>query len=361
MRILHLIPQFSAGGAERQLSFLASEMSKMGHEVHIAYLRQGPESVTIPGVILHRLDVSRNHDPMLFLQLLRVIRTIQPHIIQSWILMMDIAVGLISLIKNVTWVLREPTSQAAYQNSGLKQKLRARLVHRASAIVSNSPGGRSYWLGQGIPEQRLSIIPNAVPFEVINSVKPLQDEGETRKILLYAGRLMPSKNVDVVINAVAGVQHRQNVLLYIAGDGPSKTDLISLVARLNLSETVRFVGFLKSGDLWARMKAADAFISLSDYEGMPNCVCEAIACGIPLILSDIPGHRTFLDDDSALLIPVDSVTEVTRSIWDTINNKKEAAQRSARAAEAIKNWTVEGITAKYIDLYAELLADERVP
>jgi GalNAc-alpha-(1->4)-GalNAc-alpha-(1->3)-diNAcBac-PP-undecaprenol alpha-1,4-N-acetyl-D-galactosaminyltransferase len=309
---------------------------------------------------LHRLDVSRNHNPMLFLQLLRVIRTIKPHIIQSWIPMMDIAVGLVSLMRNVTWVLREPTSEADYEGFNLKRKLRSRLAHRASAIVCNSPGGKCYWLGQGIPDKRLSVIPNAVPLDFINGIAPMQNENDGRRILFCAGRLMPSKNVDVVIRAIAEVRHRQNLLLYIAGEGPAKPYLISLVERLKLWGTVKFAGFLHTRDLWARMKVADAFISLSNYEGMPNCVCEAIACGIPLILSDIAAHRAFLDDDSALLIPVDSATEVAQAIWDTLNNHQHAAQRTARAVEAIKSWTVEGITAEYIDLYAKLLADERV-
>jgi glycosyltransferase involved in cell wall biosynthesis len=358
MRILHLIPHASAGGAERQLSHLAPEMVKLGHEIHIAYLHDGPDNVAFPGVTMHRLVVSGHHDPMLFLKVRRLIRAIQPHIIQSWILMMDVAAGLVSLTTDIVWVLREPTSEAAYQSEGLKQRLRARLVHRASAIVCNSLGGQSYWLRQDIPEGRLLVIPNAVPVDQVRDVEAIRDEKENRRRLIYAGRLIPSKNVHVLISAMTEVIRRQEVVLYIAGEGPSKSDLMELARNLDLQESVKFLGFLQYRDLWAHMKSADAFISLSSFEGMPNCICEAVACLTPVILSDIPAHRAFLDDDSALLVPMDSVAEVGNAISRTLDDSPGAGQRAARALEAVRGWTAEGIAVRYLDLYSKLLADK---
>jgi glycosyltransferase involved in cell wall biosynthesis len=358
MRILHLIPHLSGGGAEQQLSYLAPEMAKVGHEVHIAYLHEGPASVSLPGVVLHRLALFGNYDPMLFIKLLRLVRIIEPDIIQSWILMMDVAAGLLSYVANGAWVLRQPISQAHYPNFNLKEALRARLAQRALAIISNSAGGRSYWRRQGIPERRLFVIPNAIPFEFINGIKPAQNRSDTRKILIYAGRLIPRKNVDIVINAIAEARWSRDVLLYIAGEGPAKPYLMSLVDRLKAWETVKFVGFLPSSDLWALLKAADAFISLSNYEGMPNSVCEAVACGVPVILSDVPDHRALLDDDSAVLIPVTSAPEVAERIWLGLNNTQEAVQRSARALERIRDFTTEAIAAHYVELYQRSIGDK---
>jgi glycosyltransferase involved in cell wall biosynthesis len=355
MRILHLIPSLSGGGTERQLCLMVPEMAKDGHEVHLAYLREGPESVSLPGVVLHRIALSGNHDPMLFWKLLRLIRTIEPDIIQSRILMMDIAAGFLSFTTNASWVLSEPTSELHYKSFNLKEKLRARLAHRASAIVTNCVGGTSYWLGQGIPNKRLSLIPNVVPLHLINGIEAMPQNSENLKVLICAGRLVMSKSIDIIIKAMKEVIRQQNVLLYIAGEGPARSHLVNLVAQLNLQENVKFLGFLQPRDLWALMKDADAFISMSGYEGMPNCVCEAIACGIPLILSEIPAHRAFLDDDSALLVPVDSVTEVAKAISHALNNTEDSLERAGKALEVIKGWTVEEITAKYIDLYERLI------
>ncbi|HMA54166.1 MAG TPA: glycosyltransferase, partial [Acidobacteriota bacterium] len=93
MRILHLIPKLSAGGAERQLSYLASELARGGHEVHIGYSREGPERPDLIGVVLHRLESRSNYSPLLLRQLVRLIRSVKPDVVQTWILQMDILGG----------------------------------------------------------------------------------------------------------------------------------------------------------------------------------------------------------------------------------------------------------------------------
>lgn len=355
MRILHLSPHLSAGGAERQLNLLVPEFAKLGHEVHIAYLFEGPEHVQIRGGILHRLDVIGNYDPQLLLKLFWLIRTIKPQVMQSWILMMDILGGILTTISNTHWIMREPSSDMAYKNPNFKHKLRGRLGHNAAAIVANSSGGRIYWLGQGIPEQRLHVITNAVPFGVIKQVKPSQDTSGIQNTVIYAGRLIPSKKVDMAIHAIAYVRRRQKVHFIIAGEGPAKPELIRLVHRLQLGEVVRFVSYMQPYDLWAHMKAAKVFISLSDYEGMPNCVTEAVACGVPVVLSNIPAHRNFLNDDSALFVTNNSITEITEAILRTLENNQEAAQRAAKAQDAIRDRTSAVVAAEYIALYERLV------
>ena len=355
MRVLHLIPQLSGGGTECQLGILASEMAKTGHDVHIGYLKEGPETITIPGVVFHQIGMFGNYDPGLLFRLHRLVRRVRPDIIQSWIVMMDIVVGLLSLAHQAKWVIREPTSAVAYSKFSFKRWLRTKLARRASSIVSNSLGGKSYWLTQDIPEHRLTVIPNAVPFDDVNSVKPAHKVSTNQKLLIYAGRLIPSKNVDIIINAIANIRQRHSLRFIIAGEGPAKRNLMRLVADLKLSEVVRFVGFLQSRDLWAQMKAADLFVSVSEFEGMPNAVTEAVACGVPLVVSDIPAHRSFLDDESAILISHDSVTEVAESICHALEYKLESVERAAKALETIKDRAPEMVACEYIRLYEKLL------
>ena len=355
MRILHLIPHLSGGGAERQLSLLAPEMARLGHEIHIACLKVGSETVSLPGVTTHRISVLGNHDPMLLFKLNRLLRAIKPDVIQSWILMMDIMAGFFSFMNNTIWILREPTSAAGYENFNLKKIVRAWLLHSASAVVANSQGGREYWLGQGVSEKKLHVIWNAVPFDLINAVKPHQSKCDNQKILIYAGRIIPSKNINTLIRAVADIRRRNNILLLIAGEGPLKHDLMSLVKSLELCGAVRFLGYLDSLDLWAHMKTSAAFVSLSNYEGMPNAVTEATACGLPVVLSDIPAHRAFLDDESAVLVPPESIQGVANGICHTLERTHEAGQRVARALEAIRDLTPAVVASEYIRLYERLV------
>jgi len=335
-------------------------MAKSGHEVHVAYLEEGPEDVSFPGVAFHRVPVLGNYDPTLFPKLRRLIRMVKPNIIQSWIILMDVAAGLLSSRRKDMWILREPISGSFYQNRNLKQQLRVRLARKASAVVANSSAGRDYWLAQGVAEQRLFVIQNAVPLESANGVEPMRNESDSGRKLVYAGRLIPRKNIDVLIKAIDRVRSRQEIVLYIAGEGPSKAHLTELVASLELSHVVRFLGFLEKRDLWAHVKAADAFISMSHDEGMPNSVCEAVALGTPVILSNIPVHRAILDDDSALFAAPDSVTETANAILYSLHDTWLAKRRAALALEAVSSWTTEEIASRYLELYAKLLGDRQI-
>jgi glycosyltransferase involved in cell wall biosynthesis len=354
MKILHLIPQLSGGGAERQLSILAPEMAKAGHEVHVAYLKQGPENVQIPGVVLHRLKaLCGNYDPLLVCQLWKICRLIRPDIVQSWIVLMDILAGTVANLTKILWIIREPSAPQVYSNPTLKLKLRELLTRNATAIISNSFEARAYWQERGVAEGRLFMISNAVPIATILEIEPQHISASARK-LISVGRLVSSKNLDVAIKALHKIQQRQNVSLFVAGAGPEKSNLIRLVDCMEMEEKVQFLGHVQSHKLWAYIKATDAFISLSAYEGMPNAVCEAAACETPLILSDIPAHRAIFDEKSAFYVPIDSVGKIAETICQVLKDKQEAAQRAARALEVVKYCSPKLLASKYVNLYKRL-------
>lgn len=355
MRILNLIPHLSAGGAERQLSYLAPEMAKAGNDVHIAYVYDGPERPPMSGVKLHRIELHGNHDPSLFIKVYQLFGTLKPDIIQSWIEMMDIVVGCLCHLADLMWVVREPTTSEFYINPTLKQKLRSHLITgKAKAIICNSAGGISYWRSNGVKENLLNLIPNAVTIDIINGLQRSLKRSARDETLLYAGRLVPSKNVDLVINAIAETRRYRNVSLVVIGRGPEERNLIKLVDHLDIKVAVRFLGYVESQRLRDHMLEADAFISLSAYEGMPNAVCEAAALGIPLILSDIPAHRAIFDEESAFFTSVNSVTKIAGIICHALIHRQEAAQKAARALEFVNYRSPSRVASEYLDLYNKL-------
>lgn len=337
------------------MSYLAPEMAKAGHDVHIAYIYDGPDRLTMTGVKLHRIGLIGNHDPRLVFNVRKLIRTIKPDIIQSWIQMMDIVVGILSYMEDFIWVMREPTTLESYVNLTLKQKLRSQLVTgKAKAIICNSAGGLAYWLSQGVKDSRTHLIYNAVPIDAINAQQPGKQKS-SNNVIIYAGRLVSSKNVDIIIKTMSWIRPSHEVSLFIAGDGPEKTNLIQLACSIGLEEYVKFGGYVQSSELLAYFKAADAFISLSSYEGMPNSVCEAAACGTPLILSDIPAHRALFNEESAFFVPVDSVTKIADTVAHVLENKEEVERRSARALKVVKDKSPSSIAIEYLNLYQKLL------
>jgi glycosyltransferase involved in cell wall biosynthesis len=92
---------------------------------------------------------------------------------------------------------------------------------------------------------------------------------------------------------------------------------------------VVFAGY--RSDLWALMKAASVFVSMSSFEGNPNVVQEAMACRLPLVVSDIEAHRRVLGAGAALFVEAENAIELARAITGTLRDTSSARERAERA------------------------------
>ena len=356
MQILHIIANLSGGGAERQLSYLAPELARMGHDVHIAYSTDGPHKPELPGVMLHRLKVISNHDPYLLWQLVRITRSIKPDIIHTWILQMDILGGIAARLSGIPWIFREPSSAMAYLPTW-KQRLRIRVGSGANAIVSNSRGGDEYWKDQ-LPYSSRNIIQNGLLVNTINRTEAALPPGLVKTeapIVLYAGRMIESKNLKVFLEALALVKQKQNVFGMLCGEGPQQAELKILINKLGLDANVHLTGHLPAASVWALMKKASVFVSLSTYEGCPNTVIEAMACSCPLVLSNIPAHREILDESSALFVDPSSIQQTAENILQTLCNADTSKGRALIAKQKTQEWTIPEMASNYEKVYKELL------
>jgi glycosyltransferase involved in cell wall biosynthesis len=102
------------------------------------------------------------------------------------------------------------------------------------------------------------------------------------------------------------------------------------------------------------MKRASVFVSVGFFEGKPNGVLEAMACGCPLVVSDIAAHREFLDESSAVLANPRDALSIAKGIELCLTNPASARVRSARAREIIAQWSVERMVGRYEELYREV-------
>jgi glycosyltransferase involved in cell wall biosynthesis len=358
--VLHLIPHLVKGGAERQLMYLATYWARAGREVHVAYLAGTPvpEEIAASGVRLHPIAHAGNYDPMLFVRLVRLIRQLKPDLVHTWLLQMDILGGLAAMLTKTPWLLREPVS-GAFWTGGLKTRLRHWLGARADAIVSNSAGGDAYW-STAKPARQRFIIGNVVPLdEIIASPKtPVESLGfsDSRPVIMSAGRLDEQKNFTVMIRGLAGVIDQIGAGAVIFGEGPLRGHLEALIRELGMEGKILLPGMIPS--IWGALKSAQTFVSLSRYEGHPNAVLEAMACGCPLILSDIPSHREFLDETTAILIErYEDPDALANAVLEVIADGEAASARSraARARLGLGH-NVATISGKYEEVYETIIA-----
>ncbi|HZH32569.1 MAG TPA: glycosyltransferase [Pyrinomonadaceae bacterium] len=355
MKILYCIPNLKHGGAERQLSYLAAALAAGGHEVHVASSRGGPNLARMEsaGVKWHPLGGSGNRDPVIFYRLLRLMRRLRPDIVQTILTPMDILGGAAALLTRTRWVLRESSSAPLYA-AGWRNRLRLSLGRRADAVVSNSAGGDAYW--RSAPgAQALRVIPNAIPFDEIAQADSARAGGfdPAAKVVLYAGRMDEGKNVESLIAALARVAAEVPFVAVMCGDGPHRPHLERMARSLGLAHRVVFKGYVDN--LWDIMKRADVLVSLSRVEGCPNVVLEAMACGCPLVVSDIPAHREMLDEHSARFADPDDTIKAAADIKAILAHGDAARARAARECAAGR--PVETTARCYEQLYLSLLGE----
>lgn len=360
IKILNFISALSGGGAERQLSYLAPELARMGHDVSIAYSKEGPHKPELPGVLLYELKTRSNYDPYLLWQAVRLIRRIKPDIIHTWILQMDILGGIAAKLNRVPWIFREPSSAMAYPLTW-KYRLRVRVSSGARAIVANSLGGEEYWKTR-LPHKRRYLVPNGLPLQEIDSTPAALPSGLAQSeapIVLYVGRLSSdvtaTKNLRAFLEVLAGVRQKQKVVGILCGEGPQRYELERLRHKLGLDADLHFIDYLPAVSVWALMKKAVLFVSLSAYEGCPNAVMEAMACGCPLVLSDIPAHRALLGSDSALFVDPANIQETAETILLALRDMDTVKTRALTAKQKIREWSIAGMARNWERVYQECI------
>jgi glycosyltransferase involved in cell wall biosynthesis len=360
IKILYLIPALSGGGAERQLSYLAPELARMGHEVHIAFSKEGPHKPELPGVVLHQLKSRSNYDPYLFLQLFWIICRIKPDIVHTWLMQMDILGGVAARLCKTPWMFREPSSAMAYP-SNWKYHLRVLIGSGARAVVSNSSGGDEYWKTY-LPNDRRHLISNGLPVQQIDETLAAFPPGMAQQkvpIVLYVGRLSSdisaTKNLRFFLEMLAIVQKEQKVLGVLCGEGPQRGELEAMGRVLGLEADLHFTGQLPSALVWALMKKASVFVSLSAYEGCPNTVMEAAACGCPLVLSDIPAHRSLLGDNAAFFVDPLKTIQTAEILIQVLRNESVTKKCASVAKQKSESWSIEAMAQKYEKVYWSIL------
>lgn len=163
-----------------------------------------------------------------------------------------------------------------------------RAVRIGDVLVTPSPGTGERLIAQGISPRRVRLVPNGIDLDVLDSVPPSPLAFD----LLFVGRLIEHKHVDLLLMAIAELQRAgRAVSCGVVGDGPERAALETLAERLGV-DGVRFLGALDDqAGVYGLMKAARVFVLPSTREGYGIVVAEAIACGLLVVTSDHPDNH----------------------------------------------------------------------
>lgn len=354
-RVLHLISGLTGGGAERQLTLLAAAQAALGHDVHIAMLRpEIPPQLADTNVQIHLLSVSSHFDPRMILQLRSLIKRMRADVVQTWLTFSDAMGGTAAVMTNTPWVLSERSMVEAYPPAW-RNTVRTRMGHYAQAIVANSRGGIEYWQSQGIPNERLSEIPNAVDLDSLDGAtsNALPPQFDNRRLVLFAGRLADEKNPIVMVDALAMALEGTDAIALLCGTGPLEGDVIARIHERNAQDRIVLAGHRR--DVPGLMKRASLCVAISKFEGSPNVALEAMATGCPLVVSDISAYRQLLDADSTLFVPLSDVAAIARAIRSVLDYPAEARKRADHARGRIGDFTPDHVAKAFDAVYRKVV------
>ena len=210
-------------------------------------------------------------------------------------------------------------------------KLQRWLWSRADSITANTQG-----VLEGLRRQhraladRLLLLPNPLP-SVSTTPSPLARDAKT--CFLAVCRLVPQKGMDLLIAAYAELSPalRADWPLCLVGDGPQRPALEHQVEALQLGDSVVFMGFQADPSSFLQRDAI--FLLPSRFEGMPNALLEAMAAGLPVVVSDAsPGPLEVVrHEDNGLVVAVENVQALTAAMRALV---EDAPARSSLGASA---------------------------
>jgi glycosyltransferase involved in cell wall biosynthesis len=184
-------------------------------------------------------------------------------------------------------------------------------------------------------------------------------EGLTeRRVILCVTRLVPIKNLPLLIEAFADVHRdRLDTTLILLGEGPQESVLRARAAALGVSESVRFAGYAPQEETPAWYRTADIFALSSDFDNSPNVVLEAMACGLPVVATDVGGLRDYVVPDvNGLLVRKGSREDFAAALARCLDNPVYARAMGERnRAETVERFSWEVSAARMLAVYERII------
>ncbi|MBI6630254.1 glycosyltransferase family 4 protein [Pontibaca salina] len=166
--------------------------------------------------------------------------------------------------------------------------------------------------------------------------------------LLSVGRLVPAKNFEAALKALARLAD-QNIHYTIVGDGPERAALEDLATRLGVQVRVEFAGYVS--DIRDHLRKADIFLMPSNWEGFGLAAVEAMNASLPIIAADVPGLRDVLNLDAATLVDPQDPDDIAAAIRHLTNDPARCRAMGQHGFERAKSFGMQTFIQRHVELY----------
>ena len=358
-RILLVISSLAAGGAERVISEMANWWAAHDRKVAVLTL----ENTYADHYLLHpsveritidwQLPRTRLHIPSQYIKhqtmLRNAVLNYKPDVLISFIDRTNIRMLFALAGTEVPLIVTERTDPR-YHHIGLSWSLVRRLMYPFSSALVVQTNAVTAWAKQIVPNNRIRVIQNFV--RAMPEPKDIKSEADRlQPFLLSVGRLGKEKGHDLLIRAFSDAQSRQEYWrLVILGEGPERSKLEKLAGTLGIRDAVVMPGIVKEPTEW--MHKAQFFALPSRYEGFPNALLEAMACGCAVIATDCPSGPAEIihHNENGLLVPKEDIKALSAGMSRLMEDRELRTCLGQRALEVRSRFAKDTIMAQWDNL-----------
>lgn len=359
------------GGGENNLLKVVELMPPEIVRCSVATFRLRPEMRELFPVPVHVLPFRRVYGFQALrsaLQLRRLIRQEKVDIVQTYFETSNLWGGLVAKLSGATLVssrrdlgiLRAPKHSFAY-----------RFVNRITdRVLAVSEEVRRFCIDQDrVPPERVSVIYNGVDFEQVAAAQkeasPLFNAkwAQPGRIVTCVANIRRVKGIDVLVRAAQKVcAEMPDTMFVILGStfaGPYFKEIRALVSSLGLEKNFHFLDFVENP--LPTLKMSSVFCLLSRSEGFSNALLEAMACGVPPVVTHVGGNpEAIRDGESGFLVPAEDADMAAERLLELLRDPARARRMGTLAQSTVQTrFSVNTMIQQLIDLYRELLADKK--
>jgi glycosyltransferase involved in cell wall biosynthesis len=384
IRVLQLIDTFNVGGAEKIVLSLATKIDCERFEaIPCALLRSGPleEEIKAAGVAYRILGLRRRSiltGPLFLADLRRMVVALKEIFRELSIDIVHAHLTHSTLAGILATRRRSGPRLCATVHSIIFRKQRGRLSPRAwlmgagikaafpradRIIAVSEEVAHAVQLHAGIPKRRITTIPNGIDPDQFQfqenrwELRQRLDLPVDRPVMVSVGRLIRPKGYPHLLAALALIPPEERPLTLIIGDGPDRHDLELKRTTLKLDHDVRFLG--TRHDVPALLTAADLFVLASLWEGLPLVLLEAMASGLPSVVTSVGENPKVIEDGkSGLLIPPADeqiLAETLRCLLREPLRWKRMGQAARERFE--RHFSLQGFMEAHERLYEEMMTE----
>jgi len=365
MKIIQVTPYYPPhfGGMEQRIKELCQNLSKKGYNVEvltscIGYKACVENDKNLKIHYLRTIEFAQvPFIPALFFSLMRIPKDsiMHVHIAQAFVPEM---VMLVSKLRGIPYVAHvridiQPSSFFGFLIPVYKRLVLSKVLKNSKEIIVLTNDykdiiSRKY----GLDKQKIIVIPNATNFKIFKR-KSYDFHNPIR--LLYVGRLAVQKNIFSLLTALSNiVKYKSNVELHIVGKGEMKNGIETFVKNKSLQKNVILHGELHGMALINKYRTSDIFLLPSFTEVFSTTLLEAMANGLPIIASKIPGTTEILGKGKYGLLVDPDAKNIEKGIIRLIRNKKYARKLSYSGYERIKKFQISENLRSFEQLYGRI-------